>query len=63
MIESFSLGYCMMLMHNDYIWGRKWDNKIDEFDKFFDDVMKDENIITFQDIAYAPYNKPKIYIL
>ena len=31
--------------------------------KFFDDVMKDENIITFQDIAYAPYNKPKIYIL
>lgn len=36
---------------------------VDEFDKFFDDVMKDENIITFQDIAYAPYNKPKIYIL
>ena len=36
---------------------------VDEFDKFFDDVMKDGNIITFQDIAYAPYNKPKIYIL
>lgn len=28
MTESFSLGYCMMLMHNDYIWGRKWDNKV-----------------------------------
>lgn len=42
------------------------DNKwitVDEFDKFFDDVMKDDNIITFKDIAYNPYDKPKIYIL
>ena len=36
---------------------------LEEFEEFFNKVMKEDYIITYYDQAYTPFVKPEIYIL